>query len=96
MTIMRDYLNRLEPGLFTWKEPKGGMFMWLEGDELLNTTALLQKAVEKGVAFVPGAPFYVDQPKHNTFRLNFSHAAPEKLKLGMDRLVDVLLHPAAV
>ncbi|NRD79666.1 PLP-dependent aminotransferase family protein [Bacillus sp. BRMEA1] len=96
MTIMRDYLNKLEPGLFTWKEPKGGMFMWIEGNETLNTTALLHKAVEKGVAFVPGAPFYVNQPKHNTFRLNFSHSAPEKLKLGMDRLVDVLLNPAVV
>ena len=96
MTIMRDYLNKLKPGLFKWKEPKGGMFMWLEGEEGLNTTALLHKAVEKGVAFVPGAPFYVHEPKHNTFRLNFSHSSPEKLKLGMDRLVEVLLTPAVV
>ncbi|MEH7336751.1 PLP-dependent aminotransferase family protein [Neobacillus drentensis] len=96
MTIMRDYLNKLEPGLFTWKEPKGGMFLWVEGNEELNTTRLLSQAVEKGVAFVPGAPFYVDQPKHNTFRLNFSHSAPEKIKLGMDRLVEVLLKPAVV
>ncbi|MGM7722750.1 PLP-dependent aminotransferase family protein [Metabacillus sp. Hm71] len=96
MIIMKDYLNKLEPGIFTWKEPKGGMFLWVEGQEHLNTPTLLKIAVEKGVAFVPGAPFYVDQPKYNTFRLNFSHSTPEKIKLGMDRLVDVLLSPITV
>lgn len=96
MTIMRDYLNKLEPGLFKCKEPKGGMFMWVKGDEHLNTTELLNEAVEKGVAFVPGAPFYVNTPKQNTFRLNFSHSTPETIKLGMDRLVDVLLKPEKV
>jgi len=96
MTIMRDYLNRLGSGLFKWKEPKGGMFMWVEGNKDLNTTALLNQAVEKGVAFVPGAPFYVNEPKKNTFRLNFSHSTPEVIELGMDRLVDVLLKPEAV
>ncbi|MGM0875845.1 MAG: PLP-dependent aminotransferase family protein [Bacillota bacterium] len=96
MIIMKDCLNKLEPGLFTWKEPKGGMFLWVEGQEHLNTPTLLKNAVEKGVAFVPGAPFYVDQPKYNTFRLNFSHSTPEKIKLGMDRLVDVLLSPITI
>jgi 2-aminoadipate transaminase len=94
MCIMRDYLQRLGSDLFTWKEPKGGMFMWVEGNEHINTTTLLHEAVENGVAFVPGAPFYVNQPKYNTFRLNFSHSTPEKIKLGMDRLVEVLLKPA--
>lgn len=96
MTIMRDYLNKLEPGLFTWKEPKGGMFLWVEGQKHLNTTTLLHAAVEKGVAFVPGAPFYVEKPEYNTFRLNFSHSTPEKIKLGMDRLIEVLLSPVTI
>ena len=96
MSIMRDYLHKLEPGLFTWKEPKGGMFIWVEGAKDLNTTLLLNKAVENGVAFVPGAPFYVDKPELNTFRLNFSHSTPENIELGMDRLVSVLLNPVTV
>lgn len=96
MTIMRDYLNKLGPDLFKWKEPKGGMFIWVEGNEHLNTTALLNQAVEKGVAFVPGAPFYVNEPKNNTFRLNFSHSTPETIELGMDRLISVLLKPEVV
>jgi 2-aminoadipate transaminase len=96
MTIMRDYLNKIEPGLFTFNEPQGGMFMWVKGKEGLDVTKLLDKAVQKGVAFVPGAPFYVGKPELNTFRLNFSHAAPDKLKLGMDRLVSVLLNPVEI
>jgi 2-aminoadipate transaminase len=93
MKIMSDYLNKLEPGIFTWQEPKGGMFMWVKGQEHLNTTTLLNEAVKKGVAFVPGAPFYVENPEYHTFRLNFSHSTPDNIKLGMDRLVDVLLNP---
>ncbi len=91
MTIMKDYLNHVEPGLFTWKVPKGGMFIWVEGQEHLDTTVLLGEAVKKGVAFVPGAQFYVNKPKLNTFRINFSHSTPEKIKLGMDRLLEVMM-----
>ncbi len=96
MLIMRNYLQRLGSDLFTFKEPKGGMFMWVKGNEQINTTNLLNEAVENGVAFVPGAPFYVEHPKYNTFRLNFSHSTPEKIELGMDRLVQVLIKPAVL
>ena len=90
MTMMKEYLNQVEPGLFSWKEPKGGMFIWVEGPKHIDTTVLLAEAVKKGVAFVPGAQFYVNEPKLNTFRINFSHSTPDKIKLGMDRLVDIL------
>lgn len=96
MTIMRDYLNKLDRGLFKWKEPKGGMFMWIEGDEKLDATSLLGEAVKNGVAYVPGTPFYVNEPKLNTFRLNFSHSTPDNIKLGMDRLVSVLTRQVTV
>lgn len=96
MTIMRDYLNKLEPGLFKWQEPKGGMFMWIEGEEDLNVTDLLNDAVKNGVAYVPGTPFYVGEPKLNTFRLNFSHSTPDNIRLGMDRLLSVLLNQVTV
>lgn len=91
MLIMKDYLNKLDPGLFTHNEPKGGMFMWVKGNEQLNVTNLLSEAVNNGVAYVPGAPFYCENPQYNTFRLNYSHSTPENIKLGMDRLVSVLL-----
>lgn len=59
------------PAGTTWQEPKGGMFFWLRLPEGFDTLPLLEKAVEAGVAFVPGAPFYTENPDHRTMRLSF-------------------------
>ncbi|WP_134699324.1 PLP-dependent aminotransferase family protein [Ammoniphilus sp. YIM 78166] len=88
MNVMREYLENLEG--FSFTIPKGGMFIWVEADEHLDMTRLLPEAVNHGVAYVPGSPFYVVNPQKNTFRLNFTHSTPEKLKLGMTRLSEVL------
>jgi 2-aminoadipate transaminase len=55
----------------TWQVPKGGMFFWVRLPEGYDTMPLLDKAVEAGVAFVPGAPFYTDTPDPRTMRLSF-------------------------
>ncbi len=55
----------------TWQEPHGGMFFWLRLPEGFDTLPLLEKAVEAGVAFVPGAPFYAADPDVRTMRLSF-------------------------
>lgn len=90
MHVMLGQLQRLNlPGL-SYVIPQGGMFFWLELHESINTKDLLPKAIEKGVAYVPGAPFYVSNPKHNTFRLNYTHSVPEKIEYGMSQLVSVL------
>ncbi|RXT07801.1 PLP-dependent aminotransferase family protein [Ammoniphilus sp. CFH 90114] len=90
MTIMQDYLKSIPTSSISWVEPQGGMFLWVTLDEQVDTTQLLMEAVKNGVAFVPGAPFYVGNPQLNTLRLNFTHSTPEKIKLGMDRLALVL------
>ncbi|MBP1933627.1 PLP-dependent aminotransferase family protein [Ammoniphilus resinae] len=90
MLIMQDYLKGLNDPNLSWTEPKGGMFLFLKLEESINTTAVLMQAVENGVAYVPGAPFYVGNPQENTMRLNYTHSTPDKLKLGMDRLAQVL------
>lgn len=69
-----------------WIEPKGGMFIWLELPEHVNTEQLLKLAVEEEVAFVPGISFYADEPKHNTMRLNFTHTDTEQMVEGIERL----------
>ena len=55
----------------TWQEPRGGMFFWLRLPEGFDTLPLLETAVEAGVAFVPGAPFYAADPDVRTMRLSF-------------------------
>ena len=38
--------------------PAGGMFFWVELPAVLDATALLPRAVDAGVAYVPGARFF--------------------------------------
>ncbi|TCP29782.1 2-aminoadipate transaminase [Scopulibacillus darangshiensis] len=89
MRIMQYLLDQAQlPGL-SYIEPKGGMFFWVRLPEVIDSTRILAEAVEKGAAYVPGAPFYVTDPKYNTIRLNFTHSTPDKLEKGMRILVDV-------
>jgi 2-aminoadipate transaminase len=83
MLLMDEYLRKANIEGMSYIPPKGGMFLWLKLDPSINTTELLTKAVDQGVAYVPGAPFYVTDPEQNTLRLNFSHSSPEKIKEGI-------------
>lgn len=86
MRQMAELLSKQEwPGV-TWNEPKGGMFFWLELPESVDTGELLKTAVDLGVAFVPGASFFAENPKNNTLRMNFSHTDTEGTITGMKRL----------
>jgi 2-aminoadipate transaminase len=46
----------------------------------------LPKAVEKGVAFVPGAPFYAAHPDLRTLRLSFVTASVQQIDTGIAAL----------
>ncbi len=35
---------------------------------------------------MPGSPFFADEPRHDTLRLNFSNRPPELIEEGMARL----------
>ena len=74
----------------TWNKPDGGMFLWLKLPQGMNAADLLPKAVERNVAFVPGAAFYADAPQHNTLRLSFVTAPVDQINTGIAALADVL------
>ncbi|MDH5540692.1 MAG: PLP-dependent aminotransferase family protein, partial [Rhizobacter sp.] len=59
-------LQRHLAGLAQWQRPVGGMFFWLELPTGLDAMALLPRAVEAGMAFVPGEPFFASAPQRNT------------------------------
>ncbi|HUP07098.1 MAG TPA: PLP-dependent aminotransferase family protein [Caldimonas sp.] len=96
---MQSSLARhLAPLGATWQTPGGGMFFWVELPEGLDAAALLPRAVERGVAFVPGAPFFAADPRANTVRLSFVTVAPEAIERGiamLARVVDEALPTAA-
>ena len=74
----------------TWNTPDGGMFLWLQLPEGMNAADLLPKAVQRNVAFVPGAAFYADAPQLNTLRLSFVTASVEQINTGIAALAAVI------
>jgi 2-aminoadipate transaminase len=66
--------------------PEGGMFLWVTLPMRLSALELFKLAVKENVAFVPGAPFFVDGGGTNNMRLNFSNSDEEKIQEGIKRL----------
>ncbi|CAN5765612.1 PLP-dependent aminotransferase family protein [soil metagenome] len=87
---MRAALEAHMPAGCRWTVPSGGMFFWVELPEGTNATALWPQAVEAGMAFVPGAPFYADHPRANTLRLSFVTASPADIDRGIRLLAQTL------
>ena len=77
-----------------WVTPKGGFFFWLEMPEGTDTNALLTPALDSGVAFMPGASFFVGSgvdPTHaaRTIRLAYSREAEAEIAKGLNTLAEL-------
>jgi 2-aminoadipate transaminase len=70
----------------TWNKPAGGMFLWARLPAGMNAVDLLPFAVEQGVAFVPGAPFYADHGDPRTLRLSFVTPSVDEIHRGVAAL----------
>lgn len=84
--VMLDAMARHFPASAQWNRPAGGMFIWVKLPPGVDSTALLEQAIGANVAFVPGAPFYANQPQANTLRLSFVTVPPAKIEEGIARL----------
>ncbi|GIT90666.1 GntR family transcriptional regulator [Jannaschia pagri] len=87
---MMDALSRHMPEGVTWNRPDGGMFLWLTLPTWADAAAILPRAIEAGVAYVPGAAFYPDRSTANCLRLSYSLPSPEAIETGIARLGAVL------
>jgi 2-aminoadipate transaminase len=83
-------LEQMMPHGTRWTRPDGGMFLWITLPEALDASRLLARAIERQVAFVPGADFHANGGGQNTMRLNFSHPAPEQIRAGIGRLAEAI------
>jgi 2-aminoadipate transaminase len=70
--------------------PEGGLFLWVTLPEGLDTAAMLVDAAAHKVAFVPGAPFYVQGGGHNCFRMTFASVPADTIRKGIRILGDVI------
>ena len=91
-TKMKLMLSKLSefPGDVRYTKPQGGLFIWAELPDHLNAKTLLDKAVEKKVAYVPGTHFCVNGGHENTIRLNFSNSTMEQIETGMNVLKNLV------
>ena len=92
--VMAASLRRELGDAIAFNQPQGGMFFWakLTGfrGQISSAPDFAKRAIEKGVAFVPGAPFYAHDPDLSTLRLSFATVGLEKIEEGIGRLRQAL------
>lgn len=84
--VMYDGLIAMLPATAHVTRPLGGMFCWVTLGDDTDTQALLEAAIEEGVAFVPGWSFYASDPDRSTMRLSYVTNSPETIREGLGRL----------
>ena len=97
-TTMAKALQRELGEAIAFTPPQGGLFFWARltgknkdgsaaaSGKLSNATEFAQRAIDQLVAFVPGAPFYAQNPDLSTLRLSFATADVAKIEEGVCRL----------
>ncbi len=74
--------------------PQGGLFVWArltgKGGRTADAAAFARSAIERGVAFVPGAPFFARDPDPSALRLSFATADEDRIREGVARLAQAL------
>ncbi|MFA4641182.1 aminotransferase-like domain-containing protein [Pyrococcus kukulkanii] len=87
---MLEALEEYMPEGVKWTKPDGGMFVWVTLPEKIDTKLMLEKAVKRGVAYVPGEAFYAYRDVKNTMRLNFTYVDEDKIREGVKRLAETI------
>lgn len=88
--LMLALMEKHFPPGVTWTRPKGGLFLWVRLPEGMDSTALLERAIEQKVAFVPGSAFYPHSGGENAMRINFSYMPPDLIEEGIRRLATAI------
>lgn len=88
--VMAESLRRELGGAIEFNQPQGGMFFWARltgaSGKPSHAAEFAKRAIDQGVAFVPGAPFYAHDPDLTTLRLSFATADVAKIEEGIVRL----------
>ncbi|MBB6561759.1 DNA-binding transcriptional MocR family regulator [Acidovorax soli] len=91
---MGDALRKELGEAIDFVQPQGGLFVWARltgaGGKVADGNVLAKRAIDKGVAFVPGTPFFCANPDNATLRLSFATADVEKIREGVARLGQAL------
>ena len=90
--VMLDALEKYMPKIegLSWSKPDGGMFLWLQLPEYMDTIEMVKDAVEMKVAYVIGTGFYHDGSGRNAMRLNYTYPSEENIVEGIARLAHLV------
>jgi DNA-binding transcriptional MocR family regulator len=92
--VMAECLRRELGDAVTFNQPQGGMFFWARltgaGSRSADAAAFAKRAIDKLVAFVPGAPFFCEAPDLAAFRLSFATSDVVKIEEGVKRMNEAL------
>ncbi len=91
---MLDAMEKYFPEGSHWTKPAGGLFVFAYAPAGIDTKSLLPEALLRGVAYVPGASFFVEGGGENTMRLNFSYPTIEQIYEGIKRLGSLIAEKA--
>lgn len=90
-TMISAMEEHFPKGKVEWTVPEGGIFLWCTCPTITDVSVVVNKALEKKVAIVPGSNFAIDQSlPSNKFRLNFSSASKSDITEAIKRLGEVL------
>ncbi len=84
--VMLEMMDELFPEEMRWTKPQGGMFLWGMMPQGADAAQILERAIQRKVAFVPGSAFHPNGGGANTMRLNFSYSSPDLIREGIARL----------
>ncbi|MDQ0882039.1 PLP-dependent aminotransferase family protein [Peribacillus sp. V2I11] len=89
-TEMLNCLEEFFPENLSYSKPEGGLFIWIELPEGVDSKHIFTECLKNNVACVPGVPFFPNGTQKNTLRLNYSNMPEDQIIEGMKRMGDVL------
>lgn len=87
--LMIEMIEEHFPKEIKYTRPEGGMFLWLELPEGLDSDKILDDAIAAGVAYIPGESFFAHEGVKNTVRMNFTLVTDEQICEGIKILGEV-------
>lgn len=89
--LMCGYLDRLLPLGLKYRKPKGGVYIWAELPEGVDSRDVVAESRKREISLYPGDVFYPNKNGGRNFiRLNYSTENIARIKLGMENLVEII------
>ena len=88
-------LKKYMPSGVVWVRPQGGMFVWVTLPSSVDSNQLYTKAIDAGIAFVPGYIFRPGRKRSSSLRLSFAMASVEEIDRGIKILAKLVREEVA-